>query len=108
MPALQMWNELTDAPPFSLDGLYTKGKVVKVWNGNTATIILPFKGELMKFSCRNIHACSKFCIKLLQHFGGSCLPTCWMALVVMYDLDAQACAASGMLQLFPGSAVFAC
>lgn len=50
--ASQMWSDTEDAPAFSLDGLYTKGKVVKVWNGNTVTMILPYKGELMKFSCR--------------------------------------------------------
>lgn len=48
----EVWSATTDAPAFSLDGMYTRGKVTRVWNGNTATIVLPHKGELLKFSCR--------------------------------------------------------
>ncbi|KAG1673713.1 hypothetical protein FOA52_010582 [Chlamydomonas sp. UWO 241] len=48
----EVWSATSDAPAFSLDGLYTRGKVIRVWNGNTATIVLPLKGELLKFSCR--------------------------------------------------------
>lgn len=43
---------MTDAPIFTLEGLRTRCKVVKVYDGDTCTVILPVKGEMLKFNCR--------------------------------------------------------
>lgn len=41
-----------DIPKFSFDGISTYAKVTRVYDGDTITIIFPFKNEFIKYSCR--------------------------------------------------------
>ncbi len=41
-----------NTPFLSLNGLFTKARVVSVYDGDTLTLIIPFKNECFKFNCR--------------------------------------------------------
>lgn len=43
---------LHNTPALSLQGLATWARVVDVYDGDTLTLILPFKNEFFKFTCR--------------------------------------------------------
>jgi endonuclease YncB( thermonuclease family) len=42
----------TNTPYLSLNGLVTKARVVSVYDGDTLTLIIPFKNDFYKFNCR--------------------------------------------------------
>lgn len=48
-------NATDDVPFFSVAGLKTKGKVVKVYDGDTVHIVFPVMGQLFKWNCRIAH-----------------------------------------------------
>lgn len=39
-------------PSLSLEGLFTPARLVDQYDGDTNTLIIPFKGEYFKFTCR--------------------------------------------------------
>lgn len=41
-----------DIPLFSMEGIFTKGKVVSVYDGDTCKIVIMFNDSLCKFNCR--------------------------------------------------------
>lgn len=41
-----------DIPKFSFDGITTYARVVKVYDGDTVTIVFEHKNEMIKYSCR--------------------------------------------------------
>jgi endonuclease YncB( thermonuclease family) len=41
-----------NTPFLSLKGIITKARVVSVYDGDTLTLIIPFKNEFFKFNCR--------------------------------------------------------
>lgn len=48
------WNDITDAPMFSLEGLEIKAKVISVYDGDTIKCVFPLKdsNKLYKWNCR--------------------------------------------------------
>ena len=43
---------LASTPALSLEGLITPARLVDQYDGDTNTLIIPFKGEYFKFTCR--------------------------------------------------------
>lgn len=43
---------LSTTPSLSLEGLFTPARLVDQYDGDTNTLIIPFKGEYFKFTCR--------------------------------------------------------
>lgn len=41
-----------DTPELSLKGIQTLARVVSVYDGDTMTLVIPFKGDCYKFNCR--------------------------------------------------------
>jgi endonuclease YncB( thermonuclease family) len=41
-----------NTPFLSLDGIVTKARVVSVYDGDTLTLVVPFKGDFYKVNCR--------------------------------------------------------
>jgi hypothetical protein len=41
-----------NTPCLSLNGIVTKARVVSVYDGDTLTLVLPFKGDFYKVNCR--------------------------------------------------------
>lgn len=39
-------------PALSLEGLFTPARIVDMYDGDTGTLVMPFKGEYYKFTCR--------------------------------------------------------
>ena len=46
------WNQVTDAPYFSLEALETDAKVVDVYDGDTIKVIFNFEGKMWKWRFR--------------------------------------------------------
>ena len=46
------WDEVNDAPIFSLKGLEIKAKVISVYDGDTIKCVFPLKDTLYKWNCR--------------------------------------------------------
>jgi endonuclease YncB( thermonuclease family) len=47
-----IYNDINDAPIFTLDGIEIEGKVVSVYDGDSVKIIFPFKNTMYKWTCR--------------------------------------------------------
>lgn len=39
-------------PPLTLDGMFVPARLVDCYDGDTATVVLPFRGDYFKFTCR--------------------------------------------------------
>jgi endonuclease YncB( thermonuclease family) len=52
---LSIENATSDVPLFTLKGLNTKGKIVKVYDGDTVHCVFPFMGQLFKWHVRIAH-----------------------------------------------------
>ena len=46
------WDEIKDAPEFSLEGQELKAKVVSVYDGDTVKCVFPLNNKLYKWNCR--------------------------------------------------------
>ena len=46
------WDDVKDAPLFSLEGQELKAKVVSVYDGDTVKCVFPLKDTLYKWNCR--------------------------------------------------------
>ena len=46
------WDEINDAPEFSLEGQELKAKVVSVYDGDTVKCVFPLNNKLYKWNCR--------------------------------------------------------
>lgn len=46
------WDEIKDAPLFSLEGQEIQAKVVSVYDGDTVKCVFPLKDTLYKWNCR--------------------------------------------------------
>lgn len=46
------WDDIKDAPEFSLEGQELKAKVVSVYDGDTVKCVFPLNGKLYKWNCR--------------------------------------------------------
>ena len=46
------WNDINDAPEFSLEGQQLKAKVVSVYDGDTVKCVFPLNDKLYKWNCR--------------------------------------------------------
>ena len=46
------WDEINDAPLFSLEGQELKAKVVSVYDGDTIKCVFPLNDKLYKWNCR--------------------------------------------------------
>lgn len=46
------WNDINDAPEFSLEGKELKAKVVSVYDGDTVKCVFPLNDKLYKWNCR--------------------------------------------------------
>lgn len=46
------WDEINDAPLFSLEGQELKAKVVSVYDGDTIKCVFPLNDKLFKWNCR--------------------------------------------------------
>ena len=46
------WDEINDAPKFSLEGQKVKAKVVSVYDGDTVKCVFPLHNTLYKWNCR--------------------------------------------------------
>lgn len=41
-----------NTPALTLDGMFTPARIVDCYDGDTATVVIPFKGDYYKFTCR--------------------------------------------------------
>ena len=46
------WEEINDAPEFSLEGKELKAKVVSVYDGDTVKCVFPLNDQIYKWNCR--------------------------------------------------------
>ena len=46
------WDDINDAPEFSLEGQELKAKVVSVYDGDTVKCVFPLHDKLYKWNCR--------------------------------------------------------
>jgi micrococcal nuclease len=46
------WDEINDAPKFSLEGQKIKAKIVSVYDGDTVKCVFPLHDKLYKWNCR--------------------------------------------------------
>ena len=46
------WNEINDAPEFSLEGKIIEAKVVSVYDGDSVKCVFPLNDKLYKWTCR--------------------------------------------------------
>ena len=46
------WNEIKDAPEFTLEGSLFEAKVISVYDGDTVKCAFPFNNKLYKWNCR--------------------------------------------------------
>ena len=49
------WNEITDAPFFSLHGKECSAKIVKVYDADTVHALIEVSGTLYRWKCRIMH-----------------------------------------------------
>ena len=46
------WNNISNVPQFSLEGLETEAKIYSVYDGDTVKAIFPLHNKLYKWNCR--------------------------------------------------------